>query len=177
MKYIGTMLSVFQRHNCICQVIIWTPEGPISYASESLIVIFSPWYNCCVYVLNDNKMFLNWKLNWNWKLWIWYWRNALIIYKIWRSPMSLTKSLPLTCFGLMKIGSDSDLSFIWTLPDQYWFIDIWTFRNKLQWNLNQNAQSFILSNVFQLILAWHCFVGPPWAYKRNRGIYDAYMRH
>ena len=62
MKYIGTMLSVFQRHNCICQVIIWTPEGPISYASESHIVIFLPWYNCCVYVLNGNKMFLNW--NW-----------------------------------------------------------------------------------------------------------------
>ena len=60
MKYIGTMLSVFQHHNCICQVMIWTPEGPISYASESLIVIFLPWYNCCVYVLNDNKMFLNW---------------------------------------------------------------------------------------------------------------------
>ena len=60
MKYIGTMLSVFQRHSCICQVIIWTPEGPISYASESLIVIFLPWYNCCVYVLNGNKMFLNW---------------------------------------------------------------------------------------------------------------------
>ena len=53
MKYIGTM------HSCICQVIIWTPEGPISYASESLIVIFLPWYNCCVYVLNGNKMFLN----------------------------------------------------------------------------------------------------------------------
>ena len=66
MKYIGTMLSVFQRHSCICQVIIWTPEGPISYASESLIVIFLPWYNCCVYVLNGNKMFLNWiELNWN----------------------------------------------------------------------------------------------------------------
>ena len=65
MKYIGTMLSVFQRHNCICQVIIWTPEGPISYASESLIVIFLPWYNCCVYVLNGNKMLLNWiELNW-----------------------------------------------------------------------------------------------------------------
>ena len=64
MKYIDTMLSVFQRHSCICQVIIWTPEGPISYASESLIVIFLPWYNCCVYVLNGNKMFLNW----NWKL-------------------------------------------------------------------------------------------------------------
>ena len=60
MKYIGTMLSVFQRHNYICQVIIWTPEGPISYASESLIVIFLPWYNCCEYVLNGNKMFLNW---------------------------------------------------------------------------------------------------------------------
>ena len=59
MKYIDTMLSVFQRHSCICQVIIWTPEGPISYASESLIVIFLPWYNCCVYVLNGNKMFLN----------------------------------------------------------------------------------------------------------------------
>ena len=58
--YIDTMLSVFQRHSCICQVIIWTPEGPISYASESLIVIFLPWYNCCVYVLNGNKMFLNW---------------------------------------------------------------------------------------------------------------------
>ena len=63
MKHIDTMLSVFQRHSCICQVIIWTPEGPISYASESLIVIFLPWYNCYVYVLNDNKMFLNWKLN------------------------------------------------------------------------------------------------------------------
>ena len=58
LKYIGTMLSVFQRHNCICQVIIWTHEEPISYASESLIVIFLPWYNCCVYVLNGNKMFL-----------------------------------------------------------------------------------------------------------------------
>ena len=64
MKYIGTMLSVFQHHNCICQVIIWTPEGPISYASESLIVIFLPWYNCCVYVLNGNKMFLNLNLKW-----------------------------------------------------------------------------------------------------------------
>ena len=64
MKYIDTMLSVFERHSCICQVKIWTPEGPISYASESLIVIFLPWYNCCVYVLNGNKMFLNW----NWKL-------------------------------------------------------------------------------------------------------------
>ena len=51
---------------CICQVIIWTPEGPLSYASESLIVIFLPWYNWCVYVLNGNKMFLNW----NWKNWI-----------------------------------------------------------------------------------------------------------
>ena len=61
MKHIDTMLSVFQRHSCICQVIIWTPEGPISYASESLIVIFLPWYNCYVYVLNGNKMFLNWK--------------------------------------------------------------------------------------------------------------------
>ena len=60
MKHIDTMLSVFQRHSCICQVIIWTPEGPISYASESLIVIFLPWYNCYVYVLNGNKMFLNW---------------------------------------------------------------------------------------------------------------------
>ena len=57
MKYIGTMLSVFQRHSCICQVIIWTPEGSISYAPESLIVIFLPWYNCFVYVLNGNKMF------------------------------------------------------------------------------------------------------------------------
>ena len=65
MKYIDTMLSVFQRHSCICQVIIWTPEGPISYASESLIVIFLPWYNCCVYVLNGNKMFLNWNWKWN----------------------------------------------------------------------------------------------------------------
>ena len=67
MKHIDTMLSVFQRHSCICQVIIWTPEGPISYASESLIVMFLPWYNCYVYVLNGNKMFLNWKkkkLNW-----------------------------------------------------------------------------------------------------------------
>ena len=61
MKHIDTMLSVFQRHSCICQVIIWTPEGPISYASESLIVIFLPWYNCYVYVLNGNKMFLNWR--------------------------------------------------------------------------------------------------------------------
>ena len=60
MKHIDTMLSVFQRHSCICQVIIWTPEGPISYASESLIVIFLPWYNWYVYVLNGNKMFLNW---------------------------------------------------------------------------------------------------------------------
>ena len=66
MKHIDTMLSVFQRHSCICQVIIWTPEGPISYASESLIVIFLPWYNCYVYVLNGNKMFLNWKKK-NWK--------------------------------------------------------------------------------------------------------------
>ena len=65
MKHIDTMLSVFQRHSCICQVIIWTPEGPISYASESLIVIFLPWYNCYVYVLNGNKMFLNWIENWN----------------------------------------------------------------------------------------------------------------
>ena len=65
MKHINTMLSVFQRHSCICQVIIWTPEGPISYASESLIVIFLPWYNCYVYVLNGNKMFLNWIENWN----------------------------------------------------------------------------------------------------------------
>ena len=31
-------------------------------SSESLIVIFLPWYNCCLYVLNGNKMFLNW--NW-----------------------------------------------------------------------------------------------------------------
>ena len=60
MKHIDTMLSVFQRHSCICQVIIWTPEGPISYASESLIVIFLPWYNCYAYDLNGNKMFLNW---------------------------------------------------------------------------------------------------------------------
>ena len=58
--YIGTMLSVSQRHSCISQVIIWTPEGPISYASKSLIVIFLAWYNCCIYVLNGNKTFLNW---------------------------------------------------------------------------------------------------------------------
>ena len=45
-----TVLSVFQRHNCICQVIIWTPEGPISYASESLIIIFLPLHNCYMYM-------------------------------------------------------------------------------------------------------------------------------
>ena len=39
-------------------------EGPISCASESLIVIFLPWYNCCVYVLNGNKMFFELKKKW-----------------------------------------------------------------------------------------------------------------
>ena len=58
MKYIGTMLSVFRRHNCICHVIILRLEGPISYALDCLIVISLPWYNYCVYVLNDNKVFL-----------------------------------------------------------------------------------------------------------------------
>ena len=84
MKYIGTMLSVFQRHNCICQVIIWTPERPISYASESLIVIFLPWYNCCVYVLNGNKMFLNWmELNWlRPSDTIWHHRNWLSLLQV-----------------------------------------------------------------------------------------------
>ena len=64
------MLSVFQRKkNAICQVIIWTPEEPISYTSESLVVLFLLLYNCCVYILYGNKMLLNWSvLIIEWKL-------------------------------------------------------------------------------------------------------------
>ena len=40
-----------------CTVLWWCVSMD---ASQSLTVIFLSWYNCCVYVLNGNIMFLNW---------------------------------------------------------------------------------------------------------------------
>ena len=36
--------------------------------------------------------------------------------------------------------------------NQCWFIDSWIFRNKLQWNSNQNKKLFIQGNAFQNVI-------------------------
>ena len=65
-------------------------EGPISYASEFL-VIFLPWYNCCVYVLNGNKMLLNW-------IWI---ENQVTRQLHLHDPNCITLALIHHCVGAM----------------------------------------------------------------------------
>ena len=67
-------------------------EGPISYASEFL-VIFLPWYNCCVYVLNGNKMLLNW-------IWI---ENQVTRQLHLHDPNCITLALIHHCVGAMGL--------------------------------------------------------------------------
>ena len=59
------------------------------------------------------------------------------------------------CLGLNVLTGSSLLVTVWCLfgakpfNDYYWFDAIWTFRNKLKWNLNGNTKYFSKRNGFQ----------------------------
>ena len=73
--------------------------------------------------------------------------------------------------NLTIIGSDSGF-FAWTPPSHYlnrcWNIVNWTFRNKIQWKLNQNSYIFIKENSFKdVICEMACILSRMWAENRD----------